>query len=92
MSLTVPGFEMFVYGSSCNSLIFGHIVSSFLSTVCIFLGLPFHLWEANKLAINRKKKRRSENKAEKDIHELPYTETINLGLLDWPHWDHSYVL
>ena len=44
VSLIVPDFKHFVYGSSCNSLFFGLI----LSFLCQFLGIPSSLGGASK--------------------------------------------
>ena len=57
----VPDFIIIVYGSSCNSLFFGFIFSSFLLDV--FLGTPHSV----RMPINRKRKQRSEKGAEKEI-------------------------
>ena len=55
-SLKVPEFSMCVYGSSCNYLIFGHILSSLLFFFFLFLGIP---------STNRMGKQRNRNEAGK---------------------------
>ena len=54
-----PGFYTSAYGSSCNCIFVGLTLSSFL--LCRFFGIPSCLGDAG----NRKRKQRSENKADK---------------------------
>ena len=75
VSHIVPDFTIFVYDSSCNSLFFGLILSSFLS-LCI----PWHSVQHWGVPVSRKRKKRSKNDTEKrELHELPYTESVTSG-------------
>ena len=60
VSLRVPDVTFFVCSSSCNSLILGHVVSSFLS---LSVALASH--SAYEMPINIIKN--NKNEAEKDI-------------------------
>ena len=74
-----PGFYHFnARGSSCNSLFFGLIISSFLSLLYLFLGIPSSFGGASKY-IERERKEARMTPKKRELHELPYTEIVKSG-------------
>ena len=76
-TLYIPDFKSSVYGSSCNSVFFGLILSAFLS-----LAISWHSILGMLILVNKKRKQRSQNEAEKVntvLHELPHTEIVKFA-------------
>ena len=79
VSLTVPDFIISVFGSSCNSLFYGLILSLLFFLYLFFLALRPSLGNANKL---KEKAQRNYNEAE--IERIAWTAVHRNGKI----WDY----
>ena len=76
-TVMVPDFAFYVYSSSCNSLFFGLILSSFHSPSISCLPIQPWGWRKIKIEGGGAKKRLKK----RDLHELPDTAMVKSGTI-----------